>query len=502
MPKLTEESTQRFSPITKPSSDNQSTLTNLITPVPIHGNSTPTLIINQNQADFNTNINLNNEMDISQNGIFQYHNTAFRVHPSFNSNEDDIKSHSLSNSPNLKRENSSSTLNENETYRTIVSMLINQRKTNLSLEQQLKHLQSTTNPINKATTSQSPILPTYSNSSIELNSNQNLINDNYDRLNLNQSFTIKPFSFDEHQQRNFIFHNSQNHFITHSIASSSSSSSSNSTGYSSGSSSSSSSSLDSNSTILSAYSSRSNSSLSERSKTSPTPLKQIPLQYLPTINETNMNFPTTTTDDEVTQLTSLNENKYKLNILSQQSPLPSTSEQLDTINNKPLTKRRKTITLEGLQRPTTRSQSISERVGGNSCTSINTESCPIVTRKRKASIVMEQNESEIKRTTIDYIKQLDEMKIQYIKANSNRQTNCSTYSNGQTINKSQLASRLKVIDFLKDHLYPTDSAILSFQLENQELFPKRRLLNQRIREIRQKLMSNLNQQQLLREPSS
>ncbi|CAF4441016.1 unnamed protein product [Rotaria sp. Silwood2] len=440
-------------------------------------------------------------MDISQNGIFQYHNTAFRVHPSFNSNEDDIKSHSLSNSPNLKRENSSSTLNENETYRTIVSMLINQRKTNLSLEQQLKHLQSTTNHINKATTSQSPILPTYSNSSIELNSNQNLINDNYDRLNLNQSFTIKPFSFDEHQQRNFIFHNSQNHFITHSIASSSSSSSSNSTGYSSGSSSSSSS-LDSNSTILSAYSSRSNSSLSERSKTSPTPLKQIPLQYLPTINETNMNFPTTTTDDEVTQLTSLNENKYKLNILSQQSPLPSTSEQLDTINNKPLTKRRKTITLEGLQRPTTRSQSISERVGGNSCTSISTESCPIVTRKRKASIVMEQNESEIKRTTIDYIKQLDEMKIQYIKANSNRQTNCSTYSNGQTINKSQLASRLKVIDFLKDHLYPTDSAILSFQLENQELFPKRRLLNQRIREIRQKLMSNLNQQQLLREPSS
>lgn len=123
-----------------------------------------------------------------------------------------------------------------------------------------------------------------------------------------------------------------------------SSSSSNSTGYSSGSSSSASS-LDSNSTILSAYSSRSNSSLSDRSKTSPTPLKQIPIQYLPTINETNIHFPTAT-DDEVTQLTSLNENKYQSNELSNKSPLPSTSEQLDTIQNKPLIKRRKTITLE------------------------------------------------------------------------------------------------------------------------------------------------------------
>jgi hypothetical protein len=55
MPKLTEESTQRFSPITKPSSDNTSTLTNLITPVPIHGNSTPTLNINKNQNNINSN---------------------------------------------------------------------------------------------------------------------------------------------------------------------------------------------------------------------------------------------------------------------------------------------------------------------------------------------------------------------------------------------------------------------------------------------------------------
>ncbi len=55
MPKLTEESTQCFTPITKPLSDNTSNSTNLITPVPIHGNSTPTSTINQNQNDFNTN---------------------------------------------------------------------------------------------------------------------------------------------------------------------------------------------------------------------------------------------------------------------------------------------------------------------------------------------------------------------------------------------------------------------------------------------------------------
>jgi hypothetical protein len=47
------------------------------------------------------------------------------------------------------------------------------------------------------------------------------------------------------------------------------------------------------------------------------------------------------------------------------------------------------------------------------------------------------------------------MKDQYIKANSNRQTTSSVYSNSQTITKSQLASRIKVIDFLKDQLYPT-----------------------------------------------
>jgi len=55
MPKLTEESTQCFTPITKPLSDNTLNSTNLITPVPIHGNSTPTSTINQNQTDLNTN---------------------------------------------------------------------------------------------------------------------------------------------------------------------------------------------------------------------------------------------------------------------------------------------------------------------------------------------------------------------------------------------------------------------------------------------------------------
>ncbi|UJR29856.1 hypothetical protein I4U23_017400 [Adineta vaga] len=464
MPKLTEESTQRFSPITKPSSDNISTLTNLITPVPIHGNSSPTTPIT-------TNMNSNHEMDVCSNGLLQFRNTAFRLHPSYCSNETELKSNSLSNSPHLKVENSSSTiLSENETCRTIVSMLLNQRKTNLSLEQQLKHLKSSTNHSNKASTSQSPI---------DSNSNQE------------RSSTIKCSSLDE-QQRNFTF---QNSLHTHSSLTSSSS---NSTGYSSGSSSSTSS-LDSSSTILSAYSSRSNSSLSERSKTSPTPLKQISIQYLPTINESNRHLPITT-DDEVTQLTSFNEIQYQNSLLPKQSPIPTTSEQFDTDSNRTLTKRRKTITLECVQRPTTRSRSISERGGTTSCSS--SDLSPIVTRKRKASINSEQNESEIKRTAIDYIKYLDDMKNHYIKTNSTRQTSSSTYLNNQTLNKNQLTSRIKVIEFLKDQLYPTDISISSFQIVNQELFPTKRLLNQRIREIRQKLMSNVNQQQLIRETSS
>jgi hypothetical protein len=72
-------------------------------------------------------------------------------------------------------------------------MLINQRKTNLSLEQQLKHLQSSTNKT--ATTSQSPTI----------------IHSTLESKNLNQSLTIKRFSLDEHQQRYF---NSQHHFLS------------------------------------------------------------------------------------------------------------------------------------------------------------------------------------------------------------------------------------------------------------------------------------------------
>lgn len=41
------------------------------------------------------------------------------------------------------------------------------------------------------------------------------------------------------------------------------------------------------------------------------------------------------------------------------------------------------------------------------------------------------------------------MKNQYIKANSNR------HSTNESISKSQLASKLKVIEFLKNQLYPS-----------------------------------------------
>jgi hypothetical protein len=126
--------------------------------------------------------------------MFQYGNTAFRAHSSIYSTEDEIKSDSLSNSPHLKSENNPSKITENETCRTIVSMLIHQRKRNLGLEQQLKSLQSSTH---KATTSQSP------HSSLESNSNNNL----------NPSFIVKRCSLDEHQQRHFILQNSQHHFL-------------------------------------------------------------------------------------------------------------------------------------------------------------------------------------------------------------------------------------------------------------------------------------------------
>ncbi|CAF1226625.1 unnamed protein product [Rotaria sordida] len=361
MPKLTE----YFSPITKPSEENPSTSTNIITPIPIHADSTFN-IINQTQTN-----NSSYQMENGSNVLFESDKQT-NIIDSCDYSNDCL----LSKSP--------SRLSESETCRTIVSMLINQRKTNLDLEQQLKHLQS----------------------------------------------SIKPISLDEHQ--------------THSFASSSSTS----TGYSSGSS------IDGSSTILSAFSSRSNSSLSERSKTSPTSFKPIlPIKSQITID-----------DDFI----------YKPSILYQQ-------QQTDL--DEPSIKRRKIINLEENQGPRTRSRSISER-GGIS------ESCSIVTRKRKASIVCEQNQSEVKQPTIDYIKQLDKMKNQYIKSSTNR------HSTNESINKSQLASKLKVIEFLKEHLYPTDSSILSFQMSNEELFPNKRLLNQRIREIRQKLMSYLKQEKI------
>lgn len=96
------------------------------------------------------------------------------------------------------------------------------------------------------------------------------------------------------------------------------------------------------------------------------------------------------------------------------------------------------------------------------------------------------------RPTIEYTKQLDgssfslpphshflfssflEMKNQYIKLNSTR---CST---NETINKTQLASRLKVIEFLKDQLYPTGKDLPLFELTLIRLF---RFINNNISNI-------------------
>lgn len=127
MPKLTEESTQGFTPINKPSIDNSTNSNQLITPVPIHANI----------------------------------------------NEKEINNDSLPNSPRC---------------RTIVSMLINQYKTNFDLEQQLKDLQSS-----KATTSQSPI-PILNSST------------NSDQSETFQ-FNFKRSSFDEHPNKNCLQQN-------------------------------------------------------------------------------------------------------------------------------------------------------------------------------------------------------------------------------------------------------------------------------------------------------
>ena len=47
-----------------------------------------------------------------------------------------------------------------------------------------------------------------------------------------------------------------------------------------------------------------------------------------------------------------------------------------------------------------------------------------------------------------------------------------------------------------------DLSISSFQRSNEDLFPNRRLLTQRIREIRQKLMSHFKQEILTLNSSS
>ncbi|CAF0985970.1 unnamed protein product [Adineta ricciae] len=366
MPKLTE----CFSPINKPSSETTSVITNLITPVPIHVNLTcntsDQLPTNASHYETETSNNVLSDSDKASHGIDSYPCST---------------EHSLSNSP--------SQVSDTEACRTIFSLLINQRKANLDLEQQLKSLKSST----------------------------------------------KSTSSDDHP--------------THSYTLSCSSSS---TGYSSGSS------IDGCSTILSAFSSRSNSSLSERSKTSPTSFKPMPpMKYL---------IPT---DDDLT---------YK--------PL---YQQEQTIADKPINKRRKTITSEDNQGPRTRSHSISDRTGIPDVSSM-------VTRKRKASIINEQNQTDIKQPTIDYIRKLEEMKDQYIKSSSTRHTS------NESANRIQLASRLKVIEFLKQQLYPSDTSITAFQLSNEELFPNKRLLIQRIREIRQKLMSYSNQERVLTTSSS
>lgn len=119
MPKLSEKSTQGFTPITKPSSETTSISTQLITPVPIHGN---------------------------QQGLFIDFSDEFGKEVGWFFSEGNSMDEEL--------------INHSPRCRTIVSMLINQYKTNYNLEQQLKDLQSSS----KATTSQSPI-PTLQTSS-------------------------------------------------------------------------------------------------------------------------------------------------------------------------------------------------------------------------------------------------------------------------------------------------------------------------------------------------
>ncbi|CAF0756888.1 unnamed protein product [Didymodactylos carnosus] len=213
----------------------------------------------------------------------------------------------------------------------------------------------------------------------------------------------------------------------------------------------------------------------------------------------------------------------------------------DTKTNSHSIKRRKIEITTSVQRPTTRSRSISERmstevmVGNNNLTKLKTsnvlthneplssdhahfttDTINLRQRKRKASImdtpvplatgtgiVQEQqppsptySQTIITRSTSDYTKQLDEMKNQLINASSLRSvpsTVASSFVSSSTVNsRNQLLARLKVIELLKSHIYPTDAEITAFQLQNSELFPKKRDLNLRIREIRQKVMTAAN----------
>jgi len=63
-----------------------------------------------------------------------------------------------------------------------------------------------------------------------------------------------------------------------------------------------------------------------------------------------------------------------------------------------------------------------------------------------------------------------EMKNQYIKLNSNR------HVTNEAANKNQLTSRLKVIEFLKDQLYPTGKFIFYFYFKIK-IFIKFRFIN-------------------------
>ena len=204
MPKLTE----GFSPIAKPLEEIPPVLTNLITPIPIHANN----ILSASPRHHGKRIVCSITREIFP-GILEMENSSTEHSPSI----------------------SPSRFSDPETCRTIVSLLIHQRKTNLNLEQQLKHLTS----------------------------------------------VVKPNSIDEHPNHSFskfqrtspsIF------FIVFFLDSSLSVS----TGYSSGSS------IDGGSTILSAFSSRSNSSLSERSKTSPISFKPIRYQ-ISTVDRIDLN---------------------------------------------------------------------------------------------------------------------------------------------------------------------------------------------------------------------